>query len=242
MNAEENRNSFDKECEYSLPIPDSHILCGAYSKSHRPDGLHWANYPCCEDQNCPLKHPELLNGATLGDELPLMDLSGIRHMLRGFYTAATRSRIAVAVAKYKACSNPDMNIIMADKRKGPYYHVGFTELGKAKRKMIKMLRDINLEVEVFTDNIYVASNDATFSAFSLDYDVPTNGTICVTVNTYDISKKESILSNWREQNINAIDTDTLPLPHMGYFGTVEGFEGWTDLLFVKCVTISNMEE
>jgi len=36
-------------------------LCMAYSQSKRADDKHWANYPCCEDKNCPLKHPELLN-------------------------------------------------------------------------------------------------------------------------------------------------------------------------------------
>jgi len=35
-------------------------LCMAYSQSKRSDGLHWSNYPTCEDKNCPLKHPELL--------------------------------------------------------------------------------------------------------------------------------------------------------------------------------------
>jgi len=35
-------------------------LCMAYCQSKRSDGLHWANYPECKEENCPLKHPELL--------------------------------------------------------------------------------------------------------------------------------------------------------------------------------------
>ena len=41
------------------------VMCGAYSVSKRPDGLHWAHYPLCVEHNCPLIHPELLEGATL---------------------------------------------------------------------------------------------------------------------------------------------------------------------------------
>lgn len=41
------------------------VCCGAYSVSKRPDGLHWAHYPLCVERNCPIIHPELLEGATL---------------------------------------------------------------------------------------------------------------------------------------------------------------------------------
>ena len=61
------------DCKYKLVIPSDVIeltgykgpLCKAYSKSKRPDGRHWAHYPECKMENCPLQHPELLNGATL---------------------------------------------------------------------------------------------------------------------------------------------------------------------------------
>ena len=63
-------------CEYQLAIPPdvtemtgyAGTLCKAYSKSKRPDGLHWAHYPECKSENCPLKHPELLKGAILKEE------------------------------------------------------------------------------------------------------------------------------------------------------------------------------
>lgn len=53
-------------CKYQLNFPsDRSTHCMAYSWSKRPDGLHWAHYPCCEDSNCPIQHPELLEGAVL---------------------------------------------------------------------------------------------------------------------------------------------------------------------------------
>ena len=60
-------------CKYTLNVPVCHahgplILCDAYSQSKRPDGYHWANWPTCEDKNCPLKHPKLLEGAILEDK------------------------------------------------------------------------------------------------------------------------------------------------------------------------------
>ena len=67
-------------CKYKLivpAVPTIHVcqgaqtLCGAYSESTPPKGArwkHWAHYPLCEERNCPLKHPELLDGATLETE------------------------------------------------------------------------------------------------------------------------------------------------------------------------------
>jgi len=52
-------------CEYSFEIPKIGICCGAYGESKRPDGRHWAHYPFCEEKDCPLIHPELLDGAEL---------------------------------------------------------------------------------------------------------------------------------------------------------------------------------
>ena len=65
------------ECKYVLTVPkcpahkDGLNLCGAYSASKpttENKWIHWANYPECTEKNCPLKHPELLNGATLETE------------------------------------------------------------------------------------------------------------------------------------------------------------------------------
>lgn len=63
-------------CKYELVVPavpskEKRTLCGAYSASTPPKGAlwkHWAHYPCCAEENCPLKHPELLEGATLEEE------------------------------------------------------------------------------------------------------------------------------------------------------------------------------
>lgn len=60
------------KCEHKFNIPGIGRCCQAYSRSKRPDGLYWGHYPFCTDENCPLKHPELLNGAVLGNEEPLL--------------------------------------------------------------------------------------------------------------------------------------------------------------------------
>lgn len=52
-------------CEYSFEISNIGICCGAYGESKRPDGRHWAHYPFCEENDCPLIHPDLLEGAEL---------------------------------------------------------------------------------------------------------------------------------------------------------------------------------
>ena len=54
-------------CKYELYIPDVGICCAAYSRSKRKDGLEWMHFPKCMDEKCPLKHPELLEGAILED-------------------------------------------------------------------------------------------------------------------------------------------------------------------------------
>jgi len=54
-------------CKYTLYHPNGH-LCGAYNKSKRKDGKLWAHYPECKLENCPLRHPELLEGAILEKE------------------------------------------------------------------------------------------------------------------------------------------------------------------------------
>lgn len=69
-----------EECKYILTIPivpdypaykEERELCGAYYESKptkENKWKHWANYPECREKNCPLKHPELLNGRTLETE------------------------------------------------------------------------------------------------------------------------------------------------------------------------------
>jgi len=55
-------------CKYKMSHPEGKILCEAYHKSERSDGLNWCHFPICSDENCPLKHPELLEGAILKKE------------------------------------------------------------------------------------------------------------------------------------------------------------------------------
>ena len=52
-------------CGYSLDILNVGMCCGAYSQSKRADGLYWGHYPICEEKNCPLMYPDLLEGAEL---------------------------------------------------------------------------------------------------------------------------------------------------------------------------------
>lgn len=57
-----------KSCQYFFVIPKIGICCGAYSESKptkENKWRHWAHYPECTEENCPLKHPELLEGRTL---------------------------------------------------------------------------------------------------------------------------------------------------------------------------------
>ena len=58
-------------CQYHFPIPTAGLCCGAYSASKPTKEnrwRHWAHYPNCSKENCPLKHPELLDGRTLKTE------------------------------------------------------------------------------------------------------------------------------------------------------------------------------
>ena len=53
-------------CLYKLPFPDGTIHCDAYYSSECGGKKHWwAHFPVCNDKNCPIKHPELLQGAKL---------------------------------------------------------------------------------------------------------------------------------------------------------------------------------
>ena len=51
---------YQKEFKYP-----NRTVCGAYADAKRADGKLWQYYPKCEDKNCPLRYPELLDGATL---------------------------------------------------------------------------------------------------------------------------------------------------------------------------------
>lgn len=60
-----------KLCKYLMNIPKVGLCCEAYSASKPTKEnrwRHWANYPECKKENCPLKHPELLMGRTLEQE------------------------------------------------------------------------------------------------------------------------------------------------------------------------------
>ena len=58
-----------KNCKHKLYNPiENKVLCGAYSESELPNGKIWAHYPVCKNENCPLKHSELLGDAVLDKE------------------------------------------------------------------------------------------------------------------------------------------------------------------------------
>lgn len=54
-------------CQYHLEIPRVGLCCEAYYKSKNSNGREysWFHFPECTEENCPLKHPELLKGRTL---------------------------------------------------------------------------------------------------------------------------------------------------------------------------------
>ena len=56
------------DCKYQMTIPAIGIHCKAYYESIRPDGRGWMHFPACNETNCPLIHPELLEGAILVEE------------------------------------------------------------------------------------------------------------------------------------------------------------------------------
>ena len=56
-------------CKYNITIPTIGICCGAYVESKRKDGKIWGHFPVCKEENCPLIHSELLEGAILENEV-----------------------------------------------------------------------------------------------------------------------------------------------------------------------------
>jgi hypothetical protein len=57
-----------KKCPYSIMLPVAGNCCNVYSNSKRPDGKWWCHWPKCSNENCPLEHPELLEGAIFDKE------------------------------------------------------------------------------------------------------------------------------------------------------------------------------
>ena len=54
-----------EECKYNIVIPQIGVCCRAYYESESKDGRKWMHFPLCNEETCPLKHPELLGGAKL---------------------------------------------------------------------------------------------------------------------------------------------------------------------------------
>ncbi len=57
-----------KTCKYQIELVTAGTCCKAYFESIRPDGKGWMHFPTCNKSNCPLIHPELLEGAILVKE------------------------------------------------------------------------------------------------------------------------------------------------------------------------------
>ena len=55
-------------CIYSITLPKAGSCCVVYSHSKRPDNKWWAHWPKCPKENCPLEHPELLEGAVFDEK------------------------------------------------------------------------------------------------------------------------------------------------------------------------------
>ena len=56
------------KCKYFMELPVSlhqAAMCRAYSVARMNNGKMWGYFPVCNEEHCPLKHPELLNGGTL---------------------------------------------------------------------------------------------------------------------------------------------------------------------------------
>ena len=64
----EDKRGIRMDCKHNITIPTIGVCCGAYYKSKRKDKKEWLHFPICKDENCPLAHPELLEGATLESE------------------------------------------------------------------------------------------------------------------------------------------------------------------------------
>lgn len=54
--------------KYRLSFPDETIHCSAYSYAKYPNGISYLHFPVCDPSNCPIKHPELLDGGVLKED------------------------------------------------------------------------------------------------------------------------------------------------------------------------------
>ena len=48
-------------CKNQIHIPGVGLCCKTYFNHKRNDGKLWMHFPFCNEENCPLKHPELLD-------------------------------------------------------------------------------------------------------------------------------------------------------------------------------------
>lgn len=58
-----------KNCEHIFPIPGIGTCCGYYSKTRDAYNRKYAHYPECCEENCPIKHPELIAGYKLESKI-----------------------------------------------------------------------------------------------------------------------------------------------------------------------------
>jgi hypothetical protein len=78
--ADEIENMHKPECEHHFYIPHNRMCCGYYSKTVDAYGMGYAHYPYCKKENCPIAHPELLNGRKLESEIEARcKLAGLIH-------------------------------------------------------------------------------------------------------------------------------------------------------------------
>lgn len=70
------------KCIYSINLPTAGPCCNVYSYSKRPDNKWWAHWPKCSNENCPLEHPELLEGAVFDEEEFNKTLEGVKEKER----------------------------------------------------------------------------------------------------------------------------------------------------------------
>lgn len=50
-------------CNYKYNLPGVGKCCHKYYETEREDGKIWTHFPLCEEENCPIIHPELLSAA-----------------------------------------------------------------------------------------------------------------------------------------------------------------------------------
>lgn len=68
----------ERDCIYGIVLPVAGTCCDVYSHSKRPDKKWWAHWPKCSKENCPLEHPELLEGAIFDKEKFIKNLNELK--------------------------------------------------------------------------------------------------------------------------------------------------------------------